>query len=85
MISRTDYYEVDHIFSKIGILHNSQTDHLARVEDLVGISADNIPLDDKETVVVFTSLSVFLCFMVLFIAGGRNTFRQEMLAILLGA
>jgi len=53
MISETDYYEVDHIFSKIGILWNTQTDHLSRVEDLTGITADSISLDDNEVVAAF--------------------------------
>lgn len=53
MISKTDYYEVDHIFSKIGILWNTQTDHLSRVEDLTGIPADSIALDDNEIIAAF--------------------------------
>ena len=53
MISETDYYEVDHIFSKIDILWNTQTDHLSRVEDLTGILADSISLDDNEVVAAF--------------------------------
>ncbi len=53
MISEIDYHEVDHVFSKIGILWNTQTDHLSRVEDLTGIPADSILLDDNEVVAAF--------------------------------
>ena len=49
MVSAENYYEgLDRMFSKIDIQTCSQTDHVARVEDLAGIPAESIMLYDAD-------------------------------------
>ena len=52
-----DYHSIDQNLLKLDLLGHDDPTMIRRPEDLTGINARTIPLDDKETMAIFTSLA----------------------------